>query len=233
MRPCLCHGTLRGGPPGECALAGACAAALTTLVAATVAAAFAVFAGEAPPQVVHHDLREASGTLADADRAGERPRPGGRGGRGAAVADRPRPCRASRSATTRRPGPIRWGSFPGHRLVLPPGAAKGDTTLLQAAATTRSPAMRRSPPGAGRRLPPPAQRQAIPAALPAAAAALLHVSAGDVLRLRDRITGATVGFDITGTFTPAPGGPVPAAATTSPPAARPPPTGPSPDGPRW
>jgi FtsX-like permease family len=36
--------------------------------------------------------------------------------------------------------------------------------------------------------------------LPASAAALLHVSAGDVLRLRDRITNALVSFDITGLF---------------------------------
>ncbi len=50
-------------------------------------------------------------------------------------------------------------------------------------------------PGAGR-------RQAIPAALPAAAAALLHVSPGDVLRLRDTSTNALVSFDITGLFAP-------------------------------
>lgn len=38
------------------------------------------------------------------------------------------------------------------------------------------------------------------AALPATAAALLHVSAGDVLRLRDRLPGALVSFRITGLF---------------------------------
>ena len=42
---------------------------------------------------------------------------------------------------------------------------------------------------------------AIPAALPVSAAALLHVSAGDVLRLRDQGTNALVSFDITGVFT--------------------------------
>jgi hypothetical protein len=44
--------------------------------------------------------------------------------------------------------------------------------------------------------------EAIPAALPASAAALLHVSVGDVLRLRDQISNAPVSFDITGIFTP-------------------------------
>src|SRR5579863_2742916 len=38
------------------------AAALTTLVAATVGAAFAVFAGQALPQAVRHDLVAAPGT---------------------------------------------------------------------------------------------------------------------------------------------------------------------------
>lgn len=41
---------------------------------------------------------------------------------------------------------------------------------------------------------------AIPAALPASAARLLHVSVGDVLRLRDRINNALVSFDVTGVF---------------------------------
>jgi ABC-type antimicrobial peptide transport system permease subunit len=45
-------------------------------------------------------------------------------------------------------------------------------------------------------------KQAIPTALPASAAALLHVSVGDVLRLRDRLTNAFVSFDITGLFVP-------------------------------
>ena len=57
------------------------------------------------------------------------------------------------------------------------------------------------------RPPPPPPRAAagrIPAAPPASAAKLLHVSVGDVLRLRDRLDNALVSFDITGVFTPRP-----------------------------
>jgi hypothetical protein len=42
----------------------------------------------------------------------------------------------------------------------------------------------------------------IPAALPASAAALLHVAAGDVLQLRDRISGQRVRFVVTGLYRP-------------------------------
>jgi len=42
----------------------------------------------------------------------------------------------------------------------------------------------------------------IPAALPASAASLLHVSLGDVLSLKDGISGAQVSFRITGLFAP-------------------------------
>jgi hypothetical protein len=45
-----------------------------------------------------------------------------------------------------------------------------------------------------------AAREPIPAALPASAAGLLHLSAGDVLRLRDRTSGDPVAFRVTGLF---------------------------------
>ena len=44
------------------ALGGFAAAALTTLVAAAVGAALAVFAGQALPEAVRHDLSVAAGT---------------------------------------------------------------------------------------------------------------------------------------------------------------------------
>ena len=48
----------------------------------------------------------------------------------------------------------------------------------------------------------PAAAQPIPAALPATAAALLHVTAGDVLRMRDGITKGYVRFVVTGLYRP-------------------------------
>ena len=90
---------------------------------------------------------------------------------------------------------------PGTLPATPATAGKGNTALLQAASMNgiashavlvagRWPSTSDdTPPGA------------IPAALPVSAAALLHVSAGDVLRLRDQGTNALVSFDITGVFT--------------------------------
>ena len=182
------------------------AAALTTLVAATVAAAFAVFAGQALPQVVHHDLREAPGTSLTLT----------------ALANSPGQAAAEGTALRSRiaqamPGipfgydEAAWsdplGLVPGALPASPPGAAKGDTPLLQAAAMNAVASHATLASGRWPTAPAGGQRQAIPAALPAAAAAQLHVSAGDALRLRDRITGATVSFDITGTFTPRPADP--------------------------
>ena len=48
----------------------------------------------------------------------------------------------------------------------------------------------------------PVRGQPIPAALPATAAALLHVSTGDVLRMRDRISKGYVRFVVTGLYRP-------------------------------
>src|ERR1700691_347319 len=48
----------------------------------------------------------------------------------------------------------------------------------------------------------PVSGQPIPAALPATAAALLHLSAGDVLRMTDRVSGHAVRFVVTGLYRP-------------------------------
>src|SRR5262249_24103981 len=91
------------------------------------------------------------------------------------------------------------GALPG-----PPASARGNTPLLQAAAMTgvRDHAVLVSgrwpsaPGGAA-----PARRHGpIPAALPASAAALLRLTVGDVLRLRDRVSGTPVTFKVTGLF---------------------------------
>ena len=175
------------------------AAALTTLVAATVAAALAVFAGQALPQVVRHDLVVAPGTALSITTL---------------VSD---PSQAAMDSTALRsritaamPGvpfsfdEALWsdplGLVPGALPASPPSAGQGNTALLQAAsmsgiASHASLVAGQWPAASG-----VSRGQAIPAVLPASAAALLHVRPGDVLRLRDRATNALVSFDITGVF---------------------------------
>jgi len=175
------------------------AAALTILVTAAVAAALAVFTAQALPQAVQHDLVTAPDTGMSVTALVSGP---GQAAHGSV---------ALRSGIAGAlPGiPFSFdeafwsdplGLLPGSLPASPPSAGKGNTPLLQAASMSgvtghavlisgRWPA----PPAGG-----PAA--AIPAALPAAAAALLHVSAGDVLRLRDKVTNAAVTFDVTGLF---------------------------------
>jgi hypothetical protein len=177
------------------------AAALTTLVAATVAAALTVFTGQALPRAVQHDLVLAPGTALSIT---------------SLVSD---PSQATLGSTALRsriaaalPGiafsfyQALWsdplGLVPGALPAPPPSAGKGSTALLQAAtmsdiASHASLVAGHWPQASGS-----SGGREIPTALPASAAALLHVGPGDVLRLRDRITNALVSFDITGIFTP-------------------------------
>ena len=180
------------------------AVALTTLVAAVVGAALAAFAGQALPQAVRHELTSAGGTSISATAPVS--------GSGAA---------AQATATLKTaigealPGipfafwQASWsdplGFAPGTLSSRPASAPAGSTLLLTAAAMQdvreratlvagQWPAAPATP-GAG------GAGQPIPAALPATAAALLHVSAGDVLRLYDRISNTPVTFRITGLVT--------------------------------
>ena len=98
------------------------------------------------------------------------------------------------------------GLVPGALPASPTNVAAGSTALLQAA--SMSGIASHATLIAGRWPVPPTAgvsraggvAAAIPAALPASAAKLLHVSIGDVLRLRDRVNNALVSFDITGVF---------------------------------
>ena len=177
------------------------AAALTALVAATVAAALTVFTGQALPQAVKHDLVTAPGTalsvttlVSDPSQAAE----GSAALRSRIAAAMPGIPFSFNQALWSDPLGLVAGALP----APPSSVGKGNTALLQAAAMSgitshaslvsgQWPATAGSGPG-----------QPVPAALPASAAALLHVSAGDVLRLRDRITNAPVSFRITGLFVP-------------------------------
>ena len=175
------------------------AAAATTLVTAAVAAALAVFAGQALPLAVRHDLVTAPDTAMSVTAlvSGS-----GQAATGSAV------LRSRIAAAT--PGvpfsfqEALWsnplGLVPGALPATPASTGKGNTALLQAAAMSDIASHATLIAGQWPAAPGDGRARAIPAALPASAAALLHVSPGDVLRLRDRITNTLVSFDITGVF---------------------------------
>ena len=173
------------------------AAALTTLVAAAVGAALAAFAGQALPQAVRHDLSVAPGTSLAAT--------------GAVGSAQYRPVTAALKSAIRGAMPgvpfgfwaASWsdplGFVPGALPARPASAGRGTTPLLVAASLAD--VEQRAVLLAGRWPAAPAgAREPIPAALPAAAAALLHVTMGDVLRFRDRVSKAPVSFKVTGLF---------------------------------
>jgi ABC-type antimicrobial peptide transport system permease subunit len=185
------------------------AAALTTLVAAAVGAALAVFAGQGLPLAVRHDLSAAPGTALSI--AG----PVSNGQTAATTS-------GLRTAVGRSLSGVPFGFWsgtwsdplnlvPGSLPAPPAGAGKGNTPTLEAAALddVTSHAVLVS----GRWPTAPAASQAhaarapaasveIPAALPASAAALLHVSPGDVLTLTDGISQARLSFRVSGLFVP-------------------------------
>jgi hypothetical protein len=174
------------------------AAALTTLVAAAAAAALTVFTGQALPQVVKHDLAIAHGSALSVTALVNEPgtaAAGSTGLRSQIAAALPGIPFSFDEALWSDPLELVPGSLP----AQPPGAGQGNTALVQAASMSGISGHARLlaghwPAAATSR------GQLIPAALPAAAAALLHVSTGDVLRLRDQITSATVRFVVTGVF---------------------------------
>jgi FtsX-like permease family len=173
------------------------AAALTVAVAAALATALASFSSQALPRAVRHDLGHATGTSM-------------------VVTGN---VNASQGAqyTSLLPGKIStaldgtpfafyhasWsdplGFVPGSRPV-PPGGTR-TVQIAEAAAldaiTPHAALVSGHWPGALSGTGGP-----IPAALPASAAALLHVTTGDVLRMRDRISGHQVRFVVTGLYRP-------------------------------
>jgi hypothetical protein len=175
------------------------AAALTTLVAAAVAAALAVFSGQALPRAVTHDLSAASGTALSAT------------GPVGSTAQLTQVTRALKTAIGGALPGIPFGFWQGSwsdPLGLVPGAVPArpanvnakDTPLLEAAALSDVQAHAVLVSGRWPAAPAGTASAPIQAALPASAAALLHVSAGDRLTLRDRATNATVRFTVTGLF---------------------------------
>jgi ABC-type antimicrobial peptide transport system permease subunit len=171
------------------------AAALTTLVAAAVGASLAVFAGQALPQAVRHDLVNAPGnSLAAAGPFG--------------AGDAQSTATALKSAIDRALPGVPFGFWsgtwsdplgfvPGALPARPASAGSGTTPLLEAAALDDIASHAVLVAGAW---PTSSSSGEIPAALPATSAALLHLRVGDVLRLQDRNTMTRLTFTVTGLY---------------------------------
>ncbi|HJY61325.1 MAG TPA: FtsX-like permease family protein, partial [Streptosporangiaceae bacterium] len=184
------------------------AAALTTVVAAALATALATFSGQALPRAVRHDLGHAAGTSLSIS-----------GSVNASQAAQytsilPSQIKSALGGTPFTFYQVDWSDplqfVPGALPATPAtpvtpaaGAGSGGTgnaPIAEAAAlgdiTGQAELTSGHWPGA------PVRGQPIPAALPATAAALLHVTTGDVLRMRDGISKAYVGFVVTGLYRP-------------------------------
>jgi hypothetical protein len=178
------------------------AAALTTVVAAALATALATFSGQALPRAVSHDLDHATGTTlaatgsVNASQAGQY------------TAILPSQIRSALGGTAFSFYRGEWsdplgfvpGSLPATPATPSGAGGTGNTPIAEAATlgglTGQAELTSGSWPG------PPVRGQPVPAALPATAAALLHVTVGDVLRMRDRITEQYVRFTVTGLYRP-------------------------------
>ena len=174
------------------------AAALTTLVAATVGAAFAAFAGQALPQAVRHDLVVAPGTTLAAA--------------GSFASGNPAQTSAAlRSSIAAGLGEVSFsfwqgiwseplGFVAGSLPAEPASITSDNIPQLQAASldgvTDHAVLVTGKWPGQF----PASAADPIPAALPASTAALLKLRPGDVLRVQDQDTGAPVTFILTGLY---------------------------------
>ena len=173
------------------------AAALTVAVAAAPATALATFSGQALPRAVRHDLTHAAGTSlvitgnVDASQGAQYT--------GLLPGQISKALDGTPFAFYHASWSDPLGFVPGSRPV-PPSGTKA-TQIAEAAAlddiTPHATLVSGHWPGAR-----PGHGGPIPAALPASAAALLHVTTGDVLKLRDRVSGHQVTFVVTGLFRP-------------------------------
>jgi hypothetical protein len=166
------------------------AAALSILITAALVAAIASFSGQALSQAVHSQLAIAPGTSIAVS---------GQANGGQAVSDTAT-IRSRMRSVFGAHGFALYQSEWSNPLRLPGSYPGGGTPITQAAALSGIAAhaalVSGSWPGTAR------PGQPIPAALPANAAALLHVSVGDVLRMRQQISGHQVPVRVTGLFRP-------------------------------
>ena len=163
------------------------AVALTTLVAAALATTLVVFSDQALPRTVRQRLTAAPGTsmivvgpVTNANAAGYT----------AAL-------RTDLTAALAGAPSVFYHAYWSDPLGLPVKSGKV-TPIAEAAAFESVAAHAHLLAGAWPAAPAPGAP--IPAALPASAAALLHVSPGDLLRLRDRVNNREVSFLVTGLF---------------------------------
>jgi hypothetical protein len=188
------------------------AATLTTLVAAALGAALAVFAGQALPVSLRHDLVVAPGTAMSIV--------GPMSNDGTAAT-----TNSLRTAVRQSLGGVPFGFWsgtwsdplglvPGAQPARPASARKTNMPLLEAVALAgvtshavlvsgrwpAAPAASQLPRSKATGM--PGAPYEIPAALPASAAELLHLSPGEVLTLKDTLTQAVIRFRITGLFAP-------------------------------
>jgi hypothetical protein len=172
------------------------AAALTVAVAAALATALATLGSQALPAAVRHDLATASGTAlaitgsVDAGQAAQY------------TSVLPSQIRSALDGAAFAFYRADWsdplGFVPGSLPAAP--ASGGNHPIAEAASlgglTAQAVLTSGRWPGA------PATGQPIPAALPATAARLLHVAVGDVLQLKDPISGQHLRFAVTGLYRP-------------------------------
>jgi hypothetical protein len=172
------------------------AAALTTVVAAALATALAVFGGQALPRAVRHNLANAGGTTlvisgsVDAGQAAQ------------FSSMLPGEIRSALEGTPFAFYRADWSDPLGFVAGSLPAqlASAGTMPIAEAAALSGIEAhavlLSGSWPGA------PQAGQPFPAALPATTAAALHVTDGDLLRMRDQVSKRLLQFRITGLYRP-------------------------------
>ena len=163
------------------------AAALTTLVAAALATTLVVFSGQTLPHTVRQRLTTAPGTsmtisgpITNTD-----------------AADYTAALRTDLAAALAGVPSAFYHAYWSDPLGLPVKSGKV-TPIAEAAAFAGIASHAHLVAGAWPTAPAPGAP--IPAALPASAAALLHVSPGNLLRLRDRVNNREVSFLVTGLF---------------------------------
>ncbi|HWM95764.1 MAG TPA: FtsX-like permease family protein, partial [Streptosporangiaceae bacterium] len=171
------------------------AAALTVAVAAALATALTTFSGQALPRAVRHDLTHATGTSLVI-----------RGNANNGQAAQYTSLLPGKISTALDGTPFAFyrgywsdplGFVPGARPVPP-----GGTHTVQIAEAATLDAITAHAALVSGHWPGAQVVEPIPAALPASAAALLHVTTGDVLQMRDRISGHLVRFAVTGLYRP-------------------------------
>jgi predicted lysophospholipase L1 biosynthesis ABC-type transport system permease subunit len=172
------------------------AAALTVAVAAALATALGTLGGQTLPRAVQHELATAGGTAlaitgnVDAGQAAQYD------------STLPPQVRSALDGTPFAFYRAEWSDplgFVAGSLPATP-ASRGNHPIAEAAwlGGLSAQAVLTS----GRWPGIPAAGQPIPAALPATAAVALHVTVGDVLRLKDQISGQYVRFAVTGLYRP-------------------------------